>query len=285
MPVLHVAMPVYNERETLEPCLRRVIGAALPPPWTKRVELVDDHSRDDAYAAARAVVERLVAEGHDLELGRHACNRGKGAAVRTAFDAILARAADADLAIIQDADLEYDPGDFARLMAPVIAGRVEAVLGTRWGEHHALPSLKHRVHALGNAALTALSNLMTGYRVTDMECCYKLLTVRLLRRLQPMLTEERFGIEPQIVAGLARLGAAVEEVPIRYAPRGLSAGKKIGWKDGIRAVWVIARERWRRAPAGPEGRDEPSTPRDARPGSPARGAPAREREHQPERAR
>jgi glycosyltransferase involved in cell wall biosynthesis len=249
MGVLHVAMPVYNERETLEPCLRRVVGAPLPRGWSTRIELVDDHSSEEAFAAARAAFERLVGEGHAATLHRHPVNRGKGAALRTAFDAILAGGAPAaDLVVVQDADLEYDPGDFARLMEPILAGRVDAVLGTRWGAHRTLPNLKHRVHALGNAVLTMLSNLMTGYRVSDMECCYKLVTVGLLRRLRPMLTEERFGIEPQFVAGL-RLGATVEEVPIRYAPRGPGAGKKIGWIDAVRAVWVIARERCRRVPA------------------------------------
>jgi hypothetical protein len=131
-------------------------------------------------------------------------------------------------------------------MQPIIAGEADAVVGTRWGEHYRYQSLKHRFHAMGNGALTMLSNRMTGFRVSDMECCYKIMAVRVLRALRPMLTEQRFGIEPQIVAGLARLKMRVVERPVKYDPRGLAAGKKIGWRDGVRALVVITRERFRK---------------------------------------
>ncbi|MEM7228362.1 MAG: hypothetical protein AAF432_06040 [Planctomycetota bacterium] len=113
-----------------------------------------------------------------------------------------------------------------------------------------MTGLKHRIHAFGNGALTWASNLMTGFRVRDMECCYKVLPVRVLRDIRPMLTEQRFGIEPQIVASLARKKARVTEIPIRYEPRGMEAGKKIGWRDAVRAIYVITRERFRRSSAG-----------------------------------
>jgi glycosyltransferase involved in cell wall biosynthesis len=246
MPVLHVVVPVYNEGETLERCLQRVVAAPLPPPWTQHVHLVDDHSADDLFEQARRIIVRLQEAGHCFGLHRHEVNLGKGAALQTGFDAILNEdPEDDDLVVIQDADLEYDPSQFRDLMEPILAGRTRAVLGTRWGDHAELRGVHRRVHAFGNRALTWLSNAMTGLRVTDMECCYKVMTVGVLARLRPMLTEQRFGIEPQIVAGLACLGEHVEEVPIRYAPRGHDAGKKIGWRDAARAVWVIGRERFR----------------------------------------
>jgi glycosyltransferase involved in cell wall biosynthesis len=246
MPVLHVAVPVYNELETLEPCLRRVLAARLPAGWSRDLYLVDDHSRDDAYRAAEALARRLQEEGHAVSLHRHEVNRGKGAALQTAFDAILESGADdPDLVIIQDADLEYDPDDFSKLMEPIIAGRTRAVIGTRWGAHREPGGLIRTIHAWGNGVLTWLSNLMTGYRVSDMECCYKLLTLGVLRQVRPMLSEVRFGIEPQLVASLARLREPIVEVPISYAPRGRGAGKKIGLRDAMRAIVVIARERLR----------------------------------------
>ncbi|MCZ6837033.1 MAG: hypothetical protein O7G85_14750, partial [Planctomycetota bacterium] len=116
---------------------------------------------------------------------------------------------------------------------------------TRWGPHNPMRGLRRQIHRWGNGLLTACSNVMTGYRVGDMECCYKVFSVQLLRRLRPMLSERRFGIEPQMVASFARLRARVLEVPIQYDPRSLSAGKKIGWTDGVRAFWVITRERMR----------------------------------------
>ncbi len=249
MPTLHIVIPVFNEPSTLEPCLRRVLAAPLPPGWRRQIELVDDHSDADHFPAVEQLLQQLKSENQPVAFHHHTFNRGKGAALQTGFDAILASdAPDDDLVIIQDADLEYDPNDYAALMQPIIDGDADAVLGTRWGSHYHYKSLKHRIHAWGNAVLTALSNAMTGYRVSDMECCYKVFSVGLLRSLRPLLTEQRFGIEPQIVAGLSRLGAHVAEVPVRYDPRGMTAGKKIGWKDGVRALLVIARERFRTAP-------------------------------------
>jgi glycosyltransferase involved in cell wall biosynthesis len=248
LPTLHVVIPVYNERGTLEPCLERVLAAKLPQGWDNAITLVDDHSDASHFPAVQGIVDRLRSEGKPIRFLRHEVNRGKGAALQTGFDVILARdpqARDEDLVIIQDADLEYDPKDYAKLMQPLLNGTADAVVGTRWGEHYRYKSLKHRVHAMGNAALTLMSNFVTGYRVSDMECCYKLFPVSLLRQLRPMLSEQRFGIEPQIIAGLSRLKAKVAQVPISYDPRGIAAGKKIGWKDGVRALVVIAREKFR----------------------------------------
>jgi len=249
MRVLHVVVPVYNEMRTLEPCLARVLAAPLPGGWSIRLWLIDDGSAPEAAASIDGVVERTRAGGSDLHFERHGRNRGKGAALRTGFAGVIKGGAGDDLVIIQDADLEYDPSDYASLMAPILAGDADAVLGTRWGRHQPLQGAKRRVHALGNRVLTAASNVMTGFRVRDMECCYKLMPVSLLARVAPQLTEERFGIEPQIVAALARLKVRVAEAPVRYAPRSFAEGKKIGLRDALRAFIVIARERWRRPAA------------------------------------
>jgi len=258
MPVLHVVVPFYNERETLEPCLRRVLAVTLPDHWTMDLYLVDDHSAPETSRAAQELARELQARGSAVSLRRHHVNRGKGAAIQTGFDAILQAGPDpADLVVIQDADLEYDPDDFTRLMRPVLDGQTSAVLGTRWGRHAPLPNIKRRIHAWGNGFLTRISNVMTGYRVTDMECCYKLVTVDVLRRLLPLLTEPRFSIEPQFVAALARLGEPIVEIPVSYRPRGVNAGKKIGWRDAAHALYVIVRERFRRTP------HRPGSPEDA----------------------
>ena len=244
---LHVVIPFYNEQNTLEPCVRRVIAAPLPDGWQSAIYLVDDASDEPAAGAAAAFAGGLRAEGHEVSLRRHDVNRGKGAAVRGGFDALLAaNPPDDDLVIIQAADLGYDPADFPRLMEPIVAGRAEAVVGTRWGDHRSVRGLKRTLHAWVNGAMTRLSNLMTGCRLRDMECCYKLMTVGVLRRLRPMLSEERFGIKPQIVAGWSRLKVRIAEAPISYHPRAASAGKKIRLSDGVEAVRVLVRERVRR---------------------------------------
>jgi Glycosyl transferase family 2 len=259
-----VVIPYFNESDTLEPCVRRVLAAPLPPGWTIGILLVDDHSAPRGRAAGDAVHARLTAEGHTVRIHHHPENRGKGAALQTGFDALLQcpATADDDIVIIQDADLEYDPCDYLPLMTPIIEGRADAVIGNRWGAHRQVRGLKRKVHELGNRALTFASNAMTGYRVRDMECCYKLMPVRVLRALRARLTERRFGIEPQIVAALAGLKARVVEGPVRYHPRGFAAGKKIGWVDGVRTLYVIMRERCRAAheTRGARGMTDPIAP-------------------------
>ncbi|HMN96170.1 MAG TPA: glycosyltransferase family 2 protein [Phycisphaerales bacterium] len=252
MPTLHVVIPVFNEERTLEPCVRRVLAAPMPPEWSIALMIVDDCSEPSAERATAALAAALRSEGRDIALERHGRNRGKGAAIRTGFDRVIARcdadpARARDIAIIQDADLEYDPADFPALMAPILERRSDAVYGNRWGERWrrsaASRGLHRRVHRLGNACLTLASNLLTGLRLDDMECCYKLLPLDLLRRVRPHLTEDRFGIEPQITAVLGRLGARVAQVEVAYSPRGFRDGKKIGVRDALRALWVLLRER------------------------------------------
>ena len=249
VPTLYVIVPVFNERGTLSECLHRVVRAELPSGWKKTIIVVDDYSEPASAASAAKRIDDLRAGGADITLLRHDVNQGKGAAVRTGFDhALRIASSDSDLVIIQDADLEYNPNDYASLMAPLLDKSADAVIGTRWGAHREVKGLKRKVHALGNHMLTFLSNLMTGYKLSDMECCYKVLAIGLLRELRPMLTESRFGVEPQIVACLAKLRARVTEVAVWYEPRGISDGKKIGWRDGVRALYVIMRERFRFRP-------------------------------------
>jgi glycosyltransferase involved in cell wall biosynthesis len=244
MPVLHVVMPVFDEGPTLAGIAGRVAAAPLPAGWELRVVMVDDGSRPRAAAAARAACS---AHGTLAELIVHPRNRGKGAALMTGFDRVLASADDADAVVIQDADLEYDPADYPALLAALARDGSGAVFGNRWGAGGARRGYR-RLHEMANGLLTAASNAATGLGVHDMECCYKLLPVPVLRRIRPWLSEQRFGIEPQVAAALAREGVRVAEVPVRYAPRTFAEGKKIRWTDGVRALWVIARERARTAP-------------------------------------
>jgi glycosyltransferase involved in cell wall biosynthesis len=244
MPTLFVVIPVFEEPLTIEPCVRRAVSAAIPPGWSRRLLLVDDASS----RTTADIVDRLAAEyGDSLELLRHARNRGKGAALRTGFDRALALAHDDDVVLTQDGDLEYDPADWPALLAALPRSPRSAVIGDRWAHPHD-GSAWRRLHTLVNRALTGLSNLLTGLHVNDMECGFKLLRVPLLRTVRPWLSEDRFGVEPQLVAALARLRADVTQAPVTYDPRDRCRGKKIGPLDGLRAVWVIARERLRRRP-------------------------------------
>lgn len=247
MPTLFVVIPVFEEPHTLEPCVRRAIDAPLPPQWRARLLLVDDASTSATASVADRLAEEF-ADGHRLELLRHPTNRGKGAALRTGFARVLTLATREDAVLTQDGDLEYDPADWRRLVEALPPGPRAAVVGNRWAQAD-LSSAWRRLHAGVNALLTWLSNAFTGLRLRDMECGFKLLRAPLLRELLPWLTEDRFGVEPQLVAALSRLRADVREVPVSYDPRDRRRGKKIGPLDGLRAVWVIVRERLRRRPS------------------------------------
>ncbi len=243
MPTLHVVVPFYEEPGTLDACLRSVFAAPIPERWRLAVTLVNDGSSREASERAAA-----ICADRGVRLLAHERNRGKGAAIRTGFAAVLDAALDEDIVIIQDADLEYDPRDYGALLAPIVGGSVPVVFGNRWGQDDD-PRMHRRIHRAMNRALTVTSNALSGLRVHDMECCYKVFRVPVLRSIMPALTEDRFGIEPQIAAALGRLRTPVAEVHVRYSPRTFAEGKKIRAKDGIRALWVIARERFRRPPA------------------------------------
>ena len=219
-----VIIPAYNEFATVEKLLLRV--AAVP--MKKEVIVVDDGSTDGtrpllAELEARGLVDRLLLHGR---------NRGKGAALRTGF----AHAA-GDVVVVQDADLEYDPGAIPALLVPIADGNADAVYGSRFMGG---PRRVHFFwHTLGNRFLTLLSNAFTNLNLTDMETCQKVIRTDLLQSLP--LTVDRFGIEPEITARLAQAGARIYELPISYDGRSYAEGKKIGWKDGVAAIWFIVR--------------------------------------------
>ena len=217
-------MPVYNEAATVERAVEGVRTLDVP----LEIICLDDASTD----GTRQILERLLAAGRiDVLVGQEK-NRGKGFAVRTGI-----QRATGDIVVVQDADLEYDPGDLPRLMAPVLDGRADAVLGSRFRGDTV--RVLYYWHSLGNRLLTLVSNMLTNLNITDMETCYKLMRTDLAKSLP--LRSERFGIEPELVARLSQARARIYEVPIGYSGRTYAEGKKIGWRDGVAAFWHIIR--------------------------------------------
>ncbi len=219
-PCLSVVMPCYNERATIE----EVVASVLASPWTEELIIVDDGSVD----GTRDILATF--DDPRVRVLLQPVNQGKGAALRRGFAEARAR-----FVVVQDADLEYDPAEFPVLLAPILDGRADAVFGSRFlsGPHRVL----YFRHRLGNGLLTFLSNLATNLNLTDMETCYKAIRRPLLQALP--LVEKRFGFEPEVTAKLARTGARIYEVPCSYSGRTYEEGKKIGWKDGVRALWCI----------------------------------------------
>lgn len=219
-----IVIPVYNEVRTIERLLRRVAAVDLPT----EVIVVDDGSTD----GTRELLPELRKGGLVDQLLLHDRNRGKGAALRTGFGR-----ATGDVTVVQDADLEYDPQEIPKLLGPIAEGRADAVYGSRFlrGPRRDL----FFWHTTGNRLLTLLSNFLTGLNLTDMETCQKMVRTDLLQLLP--LTVDRFGIEPEITARLAQAGARVCELPVSYDGRTYAEGKKIGWKDGVAAIWYILR--------------------------------------------
>ncbi len=222
-PCLSVVVPCFNEVGTIAELLSRV----LDQPWTAEVVVVDDGSTDGSAAAVEAVTDDRV------RLVRQPRNLGKGAALRRGF-----AEASAPFVVVQDADLEYDPREYGTLLQPLLDGRADVVYGSRF-----LSSGAHRVlyfwHSIGNRLLTLLSNMATNLSLTDMETCYKVFRREVLTDLH--IEEDRFGFEPEITAKVARGGWRVYEVGISYAGRTYEEGKKIDWRDGVRALWCIGR--------------------------------------------
>ncbi len=240
MPTLYAVVPLYNESATLHECLARVVAVALPSRWTLRILVVDDGSDE----ATRAALMNAKARLHNaVTTMRHERNRGKGAAVATGFGHVAGVSTDTeDAVIIQDADLEYDPADFLGLIHALEAiGPRGAAFGNRWHRGAVRAGLKGRLHMGINRLLTKWSNARCGIRLSDMECCYKAMRVGVMREVLPLLSERGFGIEPELVAALARLRVPFREVPVSYSPRTRAEGKKIGPLDGIRALWVTFR--------------------------------------------
>ncbi|GIX00583.1 MAG: dolichyl-phosphate hexose synthase [Pirellulaceae bacterium] len=222
---LSVIIPVFNEVSTVVRVIERVRRTQLP----LEIILVDDGSRD----GTREKLESLP-RADDLHVIYHEQNRGKGAALRTGF-----AHASGTAVVVQDADLEYDPDDFRFLIQPIVEGHADVVYGTRYGHHdRPVPPLWH---VLVNRWITRLANLRTGLYLSDVETCYKVMRRELIQRIAPTLRENRFGIEIELTIKLARCGARFYERPIRYDRRGFDEGKKIGWRDGVRAMYCLLR--------------------------------------------
>ncbi len=225
-PELTVIVPAYNEIGTLE----EVIQAVYKLPVTKQIIVVDDGSTD----GTRELIGKL-AETYQIEPVFHEVNSGKGAAIQTGFAKAVG-----DIVIVQDADLEYTPEDILKVIAPIQSGIFSVVYGSRYLDGTRRSDSWH--HKFGNQVLTWFSNLASGHRLTDMETCYKAFRREILSSIQ--IEQKRFGFEPEITAKLARNKISIFEVPIRYAPRSWSSGKKIGVKDLFEAVWCILRYRF-----------------------------------------
>jgi len=221
---LSVLVPAYNEGPTVAEVMDRLADV----PLKLEIVAVNDGSSDDTGVH----LDRLQREGKIHKVVHHPRNRGKGAAIRSAI-----AAATGDVMVVQDADLEYDPAELVDLIQPILEDRADAVYGSRFlgGPHRVL----YFWHSVGNWALTMLSNMLTDLNLTDMETCYKMVRSDLMRRLP--LTANRFGFEPELTARLAQARARIYEMQIAYSGRTYAEGKKIGWKDGVAAIWHILR--------------------------------------------
>jgi glycosyltransferase involved in cell wall biosynthesis len=220
---LSIVIPCYNEVGTIRSIVDRVRAA---PVADMEIIIVDDCSRDGTRELLRTEIAPLVAK-----IIYHEVNQGKGAALRTGFAAVTG-----DVVIIQDADLEYDPNEYPKLLAPIERGQADVVFGSRFAGGDA-----HRVvyfwHMVGNKFLTLLSNMCTNLNLTDMETCYKVFKREVIQQIQ--IEENRFGFEPEITAKVAKLDVVIYEVGISYYGRTYKEGKKIGWRDGVRALYAI----------------------------------------------
>jgi glycosyltransferase involved in cell wall biosynthesis len=222
---LSVVVPCYNERDTIA----AILDAVRASPWPDiEIIVVDDCSRD----GTRELLQGELSRRYD-RLILHSANQGKGAAIRSGF-----AVASGDIVLVQDADLEYDPQEYPKLLAPIVADKADVVFGSRFmgGEPHRVLYFWHRV---ANGLLTLMSNAFTNLNLTDMETCYKVFRREVIARIN--IEEDRFGFEPEITAKVARLGCRVYEVGVSYYGRTYAEGKKIGWKDGVRAIWCIVK--------------------------------------------
>ena len=223
MTTLSIIIPCYNEKNTIHDIIRKVNASPYPD---KEIIIVDDYSTDGTREVLKNTFESQVAR-----VIYHDVNQGKGAALRTGI-----QAATGELVIIQDADLEYDPNEYPKLVQPILEGKADVVYGSRF-----IGGEPHRVlffwHSLGNQLLTLLSNMFTNLNLTDMETCYKVFKRDIIQSI--VIHENRFGFEPEITAKLAKRGCRIYEVGISYYGRTYDEGKKINWKDGVRAIYCI----------------------------------------------
>ncbi len=229
MTKVSVVIPVFNEEATIEKLLGRVVAAPLPGGLEREIVVVNDASTD----GTREKLEEIKVAGKiDFCLFDHQVNQGKGAALRTAFSKVTG-----DIVLVQDADLEYHPNEYSRLLQPILDGEADVVYGSRFGGG------PQRVlffwHYVGNRMLTLLSNMFTDLNLSDMETCYKVFRREVLDSIE--LRSNRFAIEPEITAKIAKQKVRIFEIPISYYGRTYAEGKKIGWKDGFAAIWAIVR--------------------------------------------
>ena len=227
---LSIIIPAYNEAPTIHFILDKVIAVKLIENIEKEIIIVNDCSKD----ATRDVIEKYIADhkDHDIRLFNQEVNKGKGAAIHKGIEL-----ASGDYTIVQDADLEYDPNEYNILLKPITDGQADVVFGSRF-----MGGKPHRIlfywHSIGNKLLTSLSNMFTNLNLTDMETCYKLFRADIIKNIK--LNEKRFGFEPEVTAKVARVpNVRIYEVGISYYGRTYAEGKKIGWKDGFRAIWCI----------------------------------------------
>jgi len=222
-PCLSAVMPVFNEAATVGDVIKTVL-AQRP---VQQLVIVDDCSTDGTWDK----LQPLAQNEPRIKLVRHEINQGKGVALRTGFVHVTSV-----IVIIQDADLEYDPAEYHRLLVPILSGKADVVFGSRFTGSDA-----HRVlyywHSVGNNILTTFSNMATGVNLTDMEVCYKTFRSEIIRKIK--IEENRFGFEPEVTAKVARMKARIYEVAISYNGRTYAEGKKIGWRDGVHALWCI----------------------------------------------
>ena len=229
-PCLSAVMPVFNEAATVADVIKTVL-AQRP---VRQLVIVDDASSDGTWEKLEAAAKNDAR----VKLVRHPRNQGKGAALRTGF----AQATAANV-IIQDADLEYDPAEYHRLLVPILSGKADVVFGSRFLGSSAGHRVLYYWHSVGNKMLTTFSNMATGVNLTDMETCYKTFRREILQKIQ--VEENRFGFEPEITAKVARLKVRIYEVAISYDGRTYAEGKKIGWRDGLHALWCVFRYNFR----------------------------------------
>ena len=219
---LSIVIPVYNEKDTIDEIVRRVQNVE----FEKEIIIVDDCSND----GTRDKINKI--SGNNIKKLFHEENKGKGAALRTGFQHVTG-----DIVIIQDADLEYNPKEYSNLIEPILDGRADVVYGSRFlgGPHRVL----FFWHYVGNKILTTLSNMLTNLNLTDMETCYKVFKANVIKDIN--IRSNRFGFEPEITAKLAKKKCKIYELPVSYSGRDYMEGKKIGWKDGVVALYCIAR--------------------------------------------
>ena len=223
-PKLSIVIPVYNEKSTIDEIVKRVQNVD----FEKEIIIVDDCSSDGTSDK----IDKI--SGNNIKKLFHEKNKGKGASLRTGFQHVTG-----DIVIIQDADLEYNPNEYSNLIEPIVDGRADVVYGSRFlGGPHRVDFFWHYV---GNKILTTLSNILTNLILTDMETCYKVFKAEIIKDIK--IRSNRFGFEPEITAKLAKRKCIIYEVPISYSGRDYDEGKKIGWKDGVVALYCIVRFR------------------------------------------